>query len=147
MPISVSTIKTVLATQSLALQTDSTNRLVIDDDGRVTVKKASNGELATALVSSVSITPDFDAANNFSLTLDHDTTLENPGTPDPVPGQSGCIVITQGSTGGTMTYGTEWLFEAQTAPTLSTTTGYVDNLVYYVAAVDKIHAALLKDFG
>ena len=147
MPISVSTIKTVLATQSLALQTDSTNRLVIDDDGRVTVKKASNGEV-DALTSSVSITPDFDASNDFSLTLDHNTTLENPGTPDPVPGQSGCIVITQGSiAGGTMTYGTEWLFEAQTAPTLSTTTGYVDNLVYYVAAVDKIHAALLKDFG
>jgi len=125
---------------------DAATRMTIDNTGRVTVKKSSNGEV-DVLTSSVSITPDFDASNDFSLTLDHDTTLENPGTPDPVPGQSGCIVITQGSTGGTMTYGTEWLFEAQTAPTLSTTTGYVDNLVYYVAAVDKIHAVLLKDFG
>ena len=46
-----------------------------------------------------------------------------------------------------MTYGTEWLFEEKEEPLLSTTTGYVDNLVYYVAAVDKIHAVLLKDFG
>jgi hypothetical protein len=98
----------------------------------------------TALTSSTSITLDMADANNFSLTLDHDTTFGDPT--NLTAGQSGCIVITQGSTGGTASlYGTKWHFEGGTAPTLSTATGEVDTLVYYVASTSSIQAVLLKD--
>jgi hypothetical protein len=127
---------------SYSSELGSNDRLAITTAGRVTVKKSSNSEIAT-LTSATTITPDLDAASNFSLTLDHDTTLANP-TVTLVPGQSGCIVITQGSTGGTMGYGTQWHFEGGTEPTLSTGT-LVDNLVYYVASATSIHAVLLKD--
>ena len=130
---------------ALFLSTDSgiTGHLVIDSAGRVTVKKSSNSVI-TALTSSTSITPDMDDANNFSLTLDHDTTLNDPT--NLTAGQSGCIVITQGSTGGTCSiYGTKWHFEGGTTPTLSTLAGEVDTLVYYVASTSSIQAVLLKD--
>jgi len=115
-------------------------------EDRVTVKKASNSEVQV-VSSNTSITLDMDAADNFSLTLDNDAILENP-TGTPVPGQSGCIVITQGSIdGGTMDFGSEWLFESDGgAILLSEGEGKVDNLVYYVAKTDAIHAVLLKDF-
>ena len=123
--------------------TNNVERLRIADGGRVTVKKSSNSEI-TALTSSTSITPDMDDANNFSLTLDHDTTLNDPS--NMTAGQSGCIVITQGSTGGTCSiYGTKWHFEGGTTPTLSTLAGEVDTLVYYVASTSSIQAVLLKD--
>ena len=111
--------------------------------GRATLKKSSNGEV-TALTSSTSITPDMDDANNFSLTLDHDTTLNDPS--NMTAGQSGCIVITQGSTGGTCSiYGTKWHFEGGSTPTLSTLAGEVDTLAYFVASTSSIQAVLLKD--
>jgi len=128
-------------TQTTFTTNDVDSRMTIASTGRVTVAKASNSEI-TALTSSTSITPDMDDADNFSLTLDHDTTLANPS--NLTAGQSGCIVITQGSTGGTMGYGTQWHFEGGTEPTLSTGT-LVDNLVYYVASATSIQAVLLKD--
>jgi hypothetical protein len=125
----------------LMLYSNSVERLRITSAGRVTVKKSSNSEIAT-LTSASTITPDMDDADNFSLTLDHDTTLANPD--NLTAGQSGCIVITQGSTGGTMLYEDQWHFEGGTEPELSAA-GAVDNLVYYVASTDSIHAVLLKD--
>ena len=82
-----------------------------------------------------------DDANNFSLTLDHDTTLADPT--NMTAGQSGVIVITQGSTGGTMAYGDKWHFEGGTHPTLSGVT-VVDTLAYYVASSTSVQAVLLK---
>ena len=122
---------------------DVSNKFIVTSSGRVTVRDASNCEI-TALTSSTSITLDMNDADNFSLTLDHDTTFVDPS--NLTAGQSGCIVITQGSTGGTASvYGTKWHFEGGTAPTLSTATGEVDTLVYYVASTDSIQAVLLKD--
>jgi len=120
--------------------------LVVTSTGRVTVKKASNGELATALTSSSNSTAiELNDANNFELTMTEDTTLENPSS-TPVPGQSGCIVITQDASASELTYGSQWKFEGGTLPELSTTEDAVDNLAYYVASSTSIHAVLLKDF-
>jgi hypothetical protein len=131
----------IFKTLKTSIDAAPTEKMRIEGSGRVIVDKASNSVIAV-LTSATTITLDMDDASNFSLTLDHDTTLADPD--NMTAGQSGCIVITQGSTGGTMGYGTKWHFEGGTAPTLSTGT-LVDNLVYYVASTGSIHAVLLKD--
>ena len=122
--------------------------------GRVTVKKSSNSEVAalTDAADLGTIAVDFDLANNFSLTIDGTEATRELGNPSNLTaGQSGCIVITQDSTGGgLLTYGDQWQFEGSDARVLSTAADAVDNLVYYVAndgsGTEAIHAVLLKNF-
>ncbi len=98
----------------------------------------------SALTDGSSITPDFAAANNFSVTLGGSRTLANPT--NLTAGQSGAIVITQDGTGSrTLAYGTYWKFSGGTAPTLTTTASAVDVLVYYVESSTRITAKLLSD--
>lgn len=98
----------------------------------------------SALTDASTITPDFAAANNFSLTIGGNRTLANPT--NLTAGQSGAIVITQDGTGSrTLAYGTYWKFAGGTAPTLTTTASAVDVLVYYVESSTRISAKLLSD--
>ncbi len=98
----------------------------------------------TALTDGSSITPDFAAANNFSVTLGGNRTLANPT--NIVAGQSGIIVITQDGTGSrTLAYGSYFKFPAGTAPTLTTTASAVDVLAYYVESSTRITARLVAD--
>lgn len=98
----------------------------------------------TALTDGATITPDFAAANNFSVTLGGNRTLANPS--NLTAGQSGSIVITQDATGSrTLAYGTYWKFPSGTAPTLTTTASAVDVLVYYVESATRITARLIGD--
>lgn len=118
-------------------------RVRIANDGRVTVKKASNAEI-TALSDGATITPDFSAANNFSVTLAGNRTLANPT--NITAGQSGVIVITQDGSGSkTLAYGSYWKFPGGTAPTLTTTASAVDVLAYYVESTTRITARLVND--
>jgi len=98
----------------------------------------------TALTDGATITPDFAAANNFSLTIGGNRTLANPT--NLTAGQSGAIVITQDGTGSrTLAYGSYFKFAGGTAPTLTTTASAVDVLVYYVESSTRITAKLLSD--
>ena len=98
----------------------------------------------TALTDGASITPDFSAANNFSVTLGGNRTLENPS--NAVAGQSGVIVVTQDGTGGrTLAYGANWKFAGGTDPTLTAAANAVDVLSYYCASSTVIIATLLGD--
>lgn len=98
----------------------------------------------TALTDGSTITPDFAAANNFSLTIGGNRTLANPT--NLTAGQSGVIVITQDGTGSrTLAYGSYWKFSNGTAPTLTTTAAAVDVLVYYVESSTRITAKLVTD--
>jgi hypothetical protein len=98
----------------------------------------------TALTDGSTITPDFAAANNFSVTLGGNRTLANPS--NQTAGQSGVIVITQDGTGSrTLAYGSYWKFSSGTAPTLTTTASAVDVLVYYVESSTRITAKLVTD--
>lgn len=100
----------------------------------------------SALTSASTITPNFNTANNFSLTLDTNATLANPS--NLTAGQSGCIVITQDSTGSrTLAYGSYWKFAGGTAPTLTTTASAVDVLVYYAESSTRITASLINNVG
>ena len=85
------------------------------------------------------ITPDFAAGQNFSVTLAGNRTLANPT--NIVAGQCGSVVITQDGTGSrTLAYGTYWDFAGGEAPTLTTTAAAVDRIDYYVASATDIHA-------
>lgn len=105
--------------------------------------KAQRGSVV-ALTDGATITPDFSAANNFSVTLGGNRTLANPT--NQTAGQSGVIVITQDGTGSrTLAYGSNFKFPGGTAPTLTTTASAVDVLVYYVESASRISARLLAD--
>ncbi len=98
----------------------------------------------SALTDGSSITPNFATANNFSVTLGGNRTLENPT--NLTAGQSGVIVITQDGTGSrTLAYGSYWKFANGTAPTLTTTASAVDVLAYYVESSTRITARLIGD--
>ena len=118
-----------------------TEAMRIDSKQRVTVKKSSVGEI-DALTSASTITPDFAASNNFSVTLGTNATLANPS--NLTAGQSGVIAITQDGTGSrTLAYGNKFKFAGGTAPTLTTTASAVDILTYYVESTSRITAQVL----
>ena len=98
----------------------------------------------TGLTDGATITPDFAAANNYSVTLGGNRTLANPT--NLTAGQSGVIVITQDGTGSrTLAYGSYFKFAGGTAPTLTTTAAAVDVLAYYVESSTRITAKLISD--
>lgn len=98
----------------------------------------------SALTDGATITPDFAAANNFSVTLAGNRTLANPT--NLTAGQSGVITITQDATGSrTLAYGSYWKFPSGTAPVLTSTASAVDALAYYVDSSTRITARLVGD--
>jgi hypothetical protein len=100
----------------------------------------------SALTDGATITPNFNTANNFSLTIGGNRTLANPT--NLTAGQSGVILITQDGTGGrTLAYGSYWKFTDATAPTLTTTASAVDALVYYVNSTTSITAVLIPNIS
>jgi hypothetical protein len=97
-----------------------------------------------ALTDGATITPNFAAGNNFSVTLGGNRTLDNPT--NLTAGQHGVIVITQDGTGSrTLAYGSNFKFPAGAAPTLTTTASAVDVLAYYVESASRITARLIGD--
>jgi|TARA_Y100000296_G_scaffold80893_1_gene107062 hypothetical protein len=102
-----------------------------------TFTAGQRGEV-TALTSALQITINLADSNNYSVTLDHNATFENPT--NAVAGQSGSIFITQGSTGGTGSWAANWDWAAGTAPTLTTTAAAVDRIDYVVRSATSIQA-------
>lgn len=95
-----------------------------------------------ALTDAATVAVDMSAGFNFSLAIAGDRTLGQPSnTKD---GQTGCIVITQGSGGShTLAYHDDWLFDGGTDPELSTAEGAVDLLFYQVLPTG-VYATLRK---
>lgn len=136
--------------------TDGSSGQAFSTNGTGTLSWATFAALATvqtftaaqrgtvsALTSAATVTPDFAVANNFSLTLAHSLTIANPS--NQTAGQSGAIVITQGSgTAYTVSYGSNWKFSGGT-PTMSTGLSSVSVLVYYVESASRITAQLLTN--
>jgi hypothetical protein len=95
-------------------------------------------EIAT-LTDGATITPDFGANQNFTVTLGGNRTLANPT--NIVAGQTGSIFVVQDATGGrTLSFGAYFKFPAATAPTLSTDVNAVDRIDYIVRTTTEIHA-------
>ena len=100
----------------------------------------------TALTDGATITPDFAAGNNFSVTLAGNRTLANPS--NLTAGQSGSIFITQDATGSrTLAYGTQYDFIGGTAPTLTTAANSVDRIDYVVRTTGSIHCVFTANYS
>lgn len=108
-----------------------------------TYSAAQRGAVS-ALTDGVTITPDFAAANNFSVTLAGNRTLANPT--NIVAGQSGVIAVTQDATGSrTLAFGTYYKSAGGAALSLSSTANAVDYLNYYVETTTRIFISVTRD--
>ena len=120
--------------------TTAGERMRISSTGVVTVKNGAVAEIDT-LTSASTVTPDFAASCNFTLTLGTNVLLENPS--NLTAGQSGSIFLIQDGTGSrTLSFGTYWDFAGGTPPTISTVGGSVDRLDYIVRSSTSIHAVV-----
>ena len=103
-----------------------------------TFTAAQRGTITT-LTSGATVTPDFAASNNYSLTLDQNLTIANPT--NLTAGQSGSIFLVQDGTGSrTAAWGSYWDFAGGVAPVLTTTASAVDRVDYVVRSSTSIHA-------
>lgn len=99
-----------------------------------------------ALTDASSITVDLSVGNNFYVTLGGNRILSNPT--NATAGQSGIVYISQDSTGSrTLSYGSNWRFPGNTAPTLTTTANAVDVIVYTVFNSSSITAQAVLNVG
>ena len=132
----------VLNTSNIGVSVQAYDADTAKTDVVQTFTVAQRGAVS-ALTSAATVTPNFAVANNFSLTLGHSLTLANPT--NLTAGQSGAIVITQGSgTAYTVAYGSNWKFSGGT-PTMSTALSSVSTLVYYVESATRITARLITE--
>ena len=130
------------------MRLDSSGNVNIATTG-VAAKLYVSGNAAqnvAALTDAATIAVDMGTANNFSVTLGDNRTLGNPT--GLIAGQSGIIYITQDGTGSrTLAYSSFWDFPDGTAPTLTTTAGAVDALVYSVRTTTAIVCTLINNVG
>lgn len=99
------------------------------------------------LVDGATITPDFNAGLNFTVTLGGNRTLANPTNAK--DGQSGVIEVVQDATGSrTLAYGANWCFPGGSAAggVLSTAANSID-VIAYVVRGSLIYATLNKAFA
>lgn len=119
--------------------------LVARTDTNQSFSVAQRGSI-TALTDGATITPNFDNANNFSVTLGGNRTLANPT--NLTAGQAGSIFISQDGTGSrTLAFGSYWDFAGGTAPTLTTTASAVDRIDYVVRSTTSIHAVFTANYS
>ena len=98
---------------------------------------AAVGKTATAPSNSGSVTLDFDANQNFVLTLTGNVTLANPTTEK--VGQSGFIAFIQDGTGSrTVTLGTDYETAAGAGLTLTSTASATDLVPYVIVAANRV---------
>lgn len=116
-------------------------------DTAQTFTAAQRGTITT-LTDGATITPDFAASNNFTLTLaGTGRTLANPT--NITAGQSGIIAINQDGTGSRTitTFGSYFKWAGGSAPSLSSGANDLDILSYYCVSSTVIVAALGADFS
>ena len=114
-------------------------------DTAQTYTKAQRGTITT-LTDGATITPDFAASNNYTVTLGGNRTLANPS--NLTAGQSGSIFIVQDGTGSrTLAFGSYWDFAGASAPTLTTDASTVDRIDYIVRSTTSIHAVFTAAYS
>lgn len=110
-----------------------------------TFTAAQRGTITT-LTDGATITPDFAASNNYTVTLGGNRTIANPS--NLTAGQSGSIFIVQDGTGSrTASFGSYWDFAGGTAPTLTTNASAVDRVDYIVRSTTSIHAVFTANYS
>ena len=115
----------------------TTPAITIDQNQTVTFSKSAVGATLTDTSNSGNVTLDFQASQNFVLTLTGNVTLDNPSTE--AVGQSGIIVFIQDGTGSrTLSLGTDYETPAGAGISLSTAASAVDVVPYFVKAAGSI---------
>jgi len=130
-------------TGPITIPTGSTLSGYAEFDETQTFTKAQRGAVI-ALGGSGVVTPDFSAANNFTMTLSGSVTLAFPS--GVASGQSGAIRIEQGNN-YVVSYSGNWEFPGSTPPSNTTTSGAADLLAYYAHSDTAITAQLLTNVG
>ena len=103
----------------------------------VAFTNAAVGKTDTDTSNTGSVTLDFDANQNFVLTLTGDVTLANPSTEK--VGQSGFIAFIQDGTGSrTLTLGTDYESAGGSGITLTTTASATDLVPYVIIAANRV---------
>ena len=137
----------VTATQTLTNKTIAFGSNTLTNvAGTSTAQTFTGGQrgAVTALTSSgASIAINLATNCNFSYTTTENSTLAAPS--NPVAGQSGVIIITQGATPYTLAYNTFYKFAGGTVPTLTATASAVDTFAYYVESATRATCQLIKD--
>ena len=98
-----------------------------------------------ALTSSASQVIDMSLGNHFSLAIAVSGTMATPVNPQ--PGQSGAIIITQNATAKTLAFSPFWKWSGTSTGALSTATGTVDSLKYFVMTSTSAEASLANGVG
>ena len=115
----------------------TTPAITIDQNQTVTFSKSAVGATLTDTSNSGNVTLDFQASQNFVLTLTGNVTLDNPSTE--AVGQSGIMVFIQDGTGSrTLSLGTDYETAGGAGITLSTAASAVDVVPYFVKASGSI---------
>lgn len=115
----------------------------VSTDANNTYTKAQRGGVV-ALTAGATVTADFAASNNFSLSPNQSFTMAFPT--NVVAGQSGVIVITQDSTGGKLlTWAAGWVAGDGATPVLSTAANAVDYIYYYTESSSRIMVSVTKN--
>ena len=129
----------------LVVTTEGTERFRIGSNGLVTVKNGAVAEIGT-LTDAATITPDFSANCNFTVTLGGNRTMGNPT--NITAGQTGSIFIVQDGSGNrTLTWNSYWDFVGGTAPVLSTASGAIDRVDYVVRTSTSIHTVFTANYS
>ena len=103
----------------------------------VAFTNAAVGKTDTDTSNTGSVTLDFDANQNFVLTLTGNVTLANPSTEK--VGQSGFIAFIQDGTGSrTVTLGTDYESAGGSGITLTTTASATDLVPYVIVAANRV---------
>ena len=126
-------------------ESSPTERMRIAQNGVITIQNGAVAVIGT-LTDGATITPDFAADCNFTVTLGGNRTIANPT--NITAGQSGSIFIVQDATGSrTLSWGSSWDFPGGTAPTLSTAANAVDRIDYIVRSSTSIHTVFTANYS
>lgn len=121
------------------------NMKQVDSLGAITNITLSSTPGITTLVDGANIASDGSISEDFEVTLEGNRTLDNPTNLQ--VGTEYKWVINQDATGSrTLAYGSAFLFEAGSAPVLSTAASATDVLTCYSDGTD-LFCTLTKDFS
>lgn len=127
----IGTKAVILSTTAASVSGDA------DIGGSIVIGDSAVAGTDTNTTATGSVTLDFDANQNFVLTLTGNVTLANPTTEQ--VGQSGFIVFIQDGTGGrTVSLGTEYETAGGSGLTLSSAASTTDVVPYIVVASGRI---------
>ena len=129
--------------QTRTVTAQDSNLIMAGTNVAQSFSKPQTGALVT-LTPGSTVAWDMSASNNFTLTLeDNSTALSNPT--GEVAGTSGSLLLIQDGTGSrVISFGSQYFFAGGTDAVLSTAVNAIDRLDYFVQAADKVHCVVTK---